>query len=288
VTYSIVARDPETGELGAAIQSKAFCCGVSTLWAESGVGIVASQSFTDPGYGPLCLLAMKGGASAEEALAGAVARDRLGAFRQVGVVSSAGDAAAHTGAGCIAEAGHVTAAGVACQANMMGSPTVWPAMLQAFAEATGSMAQRLLRALEAAQAEGGDWRGQEAGRVLVVAAQPTGRSWDDVTCDVRVDNHPQPVAELGRLVARQEALAALRKPEGRSVVDHVQAAADAGLEEQEVALAGLYAAREAGDVDAARPYFERLLAIDQRYVELVCRLPGLAELLGLEPAGPEP
>jgi len=211
-----VARDPDSGRLGAAIQSKAFACGVGTLWSEAGVGIVATQSFTDPGYGPLCLLAMRGGASAEEALAGARARDRFEAYRQVGVVSAAGDSAAHTGKECIAEAGHVTAAGISCQANMMDRSSVWPAMLQAFGEAQGSMAQRLLRALEAAQGEGGDWRGQEAGRVLVVAAEPTGRPWDDVVCDVRVDNHPQPVAELGRLVARQEALAAMREPAGRS------------------------------------------------------------------------
>lgn len=289
MTYSIVAHDAESGQLGAAIQSRAFCCGVSTLWAESGVGIVASQSFTDPGYGPLCLLAMRGGAAAEEALAGAVARDRMRDVRQVGVVSASGDPAAHTGQGCIAEAGHVTAAGISCQANMMDRPTVWPAMLQAFGEAQGSMAQRLLRALEAAQAEGGDWRGQEAGRVLVVAGEPTGRPWDDVLCDVRVDNHAQPVAELGRLVARHEGLTAMRRPEGRSPADAVQAATDAGLWPHEIALAGLHAARDSGaDPAEARVYLDRLLAIDPRYVELVRRLPGMAEMLGLEPAGPEP
>ncbi len=287
MTYSILARDAESGQLGAAIQSKAFCCGVSTLWAESGIGIVATQSFTDPGYGPLCLLAMRGGASAEEALAGAVARDRQRDVRQVGVVSSMGDAAAHTGQGCIAEAGHVTAEGISCQANMMDRPTVWPAMLKAYGEAQGSMAQRLLRALEAAQEEGGDWRGQEAGRVLVVTGEPTGRSWDDVLCDVRVDNHPQPVAELGRLVARHEALVAMRKPEGRSIADAVAAAADSGLEPHEVALAGLHAACDGGgDPAEARVYLDRLIALDPRYAELVRRLPGMAEMLGLEPPGP--
>jgi uncharacterized Ntn-hydrolase superfamily protein len=288
MTYSILARDQHTGQLGAAIQSKAFCCGVSTLWAESGVGIVATQSFTDPGYGPLCLLAMRGGANAEEALAGAVARDRQREFRQVGVVSAAGDSAAHTGRSCIAEAGHVTADGISCQANMMDRPSVWPAMLQAFGEAQGSLARRLVRALEAAQSEGGDWRGQEAGRVLVVAAEPTGRSWDDVLCDVRVDNHAQPVAELGRLVARHEALAAMRKPQGRSIADAVEAAAGAGLEPHEVALAGLHAARDGeGDPAEARAYFDNLLAIDPRYAELVRRLPGMAVMLGLEPLEPE-
>ena len=169
MTYSIVARDAESGQLGAAIQSKAFCCGVSTLWAESGIGIVATQSFTDPGYGPLCLLAMRGGATAEEALAGAVARDRSGTFARWVWCPPPATQPPTPARACIAEAGHVTASGISCQANMMDRPTVWPAMLQAFGEAQGSMAQRLLRALEAAQAEGGDWRGQEAGRVLVVA-----------------------------------------------------------------------------------------------------------------------
>ena len=129
MTYSIVARDVGTGQLGAAIQSAAFRAGVDTLWVEAGVGAVATQSFTDPAYGPLCLLALRTGSTAAQALRGAVRRDGMSAYRQVGVVAATGTAAAHTGAACIAEAGHVHRAGVSCQANMMASDRVWPAML---------------------------------------------------------------------------------------------------------------------------------------------------------------
>jgi uncharacterized Ntn-hydrolase superfamily protein len=287
MTYSIVARDSENGELGAAIQSASFGCGVATLFAESGVGIVATQSFTDPGYGPLCLAAMRYGATPAEALAGSTARDRLVDYRQVGVVSSSGEVAAHTGAQCIDHAGHVTAENVSCQANMMAGPEVWPAMLRAFTQTPGRLTERLVAALEAAQAEGGDWRGQEAGRVLVVKGEPTGRPWDDVVCDVRVDNHPQPVKELARLVARSDALRAARYPEGRSVADAVELARENGLEEVSVVLAALTAALNGGDVEEARGHLDRLLETEPRYMDMIRRLPGMADMLGLDSAAPE-
>src|SRR6185312_1974355 len=213
VTYSIVARNAETGELGAAIQSAAFGAGVHTLWVEAGVGAVASQSFSDPSYGPMCLLALRTGATAAAALAAATRRDRMSPYRQVGVVSASGTAAAFTGAACVAEAGHLHRRNVACQANMMASTAVWPAMMEAYRAAPGPMAERLLVALEAAQAAGGDWRGQEAGRVLVVRGEPSGMPWNDVVCDVRVDNHSEPVAELRRLVERGQALRAAWEPD---------------------------------------------------------------------------
>jgi uncharacterized Ntn-hydrolase superfamily protein len=287
VTYSLVARDPETGELGAAIQSAAFGAGSGTLFVEAGVGAVATQSFTDSSYGPLCLLALRAGATAADALAGAVRRDRLSPYRQVGVVAATGTSAAFTGRSCIADAGHVRRTNIACQANMMATTTVWPAMLEAFRGASGTMAERLLTALEAAQAEGGDWRGQEAGRVLVVAGTPGGMPHQDVVCDVRVDNHPKPVAELRRLVIRSQALRSWRRPgAGTSPDEAVEAARAAGLEEPHQALAGIGAAAAAGDHETARRYLDRLLACDPRYVELVRRLPGLPEALGLEPVLP--
>jgi uncharacterized Ntn-hydrolase superfamily protein len=289
MTYSIVARDADTGQLGAAIQSAAFRAGVDTLWVEAGVGAVVTQSFTDPAYGPLCLLALRTGSTAAQALRGAVRRDGMSAYRQVGVVAATGTAAAHTGAACIAEAGHVHRAGVSCQANMMASDRVWPAMLEAFAGAAGTLAERLVTALEAAQAEGGDWRGQEAGRVLVVAAEPSGTPWKDVICDVRVDNHPQPVAELRRLVERTQALHATWAPgEQASVAEVVAAAQTAGLEDVHVVLAALRAAVTSGEVDAARAHLDRLVAQEPRYLDLVRRLPGVPQLLGLEPVLPLP
>ncbi|HEY3766432.1 MAG TPA: DUF1028 domain-containing protein [Gaiellales bacterium] len=289
MTYSLVARDPDTGQLGAAIQSAAFTAGVHTLWVEAGVGAVATQSFTDPSYGPMCLLALRSGATAADALAGATRRDRLAPYRQVGVVSAAGTAAAFTGKSCIADAGHVHRKDVACQANMMASATVWPAMIDAFRAAKGTLADRLVTALEAAQAEGGDWRGQEAGRVLVVAGEPSGMPWKDVVCDVRVDNHPEPVAELRRLVSRSQALRAgwAPDPDG-SVAATVAAARAAGLEEAHVVIAALRTAVVTGEVDEARAHFERMIALESRYLDLVRRLPDVPQMLGLEPVLPLP
>jgi uncharacterized Ntn-hydrolase superfamily protein len=284
VTYSIVARDAETGELGAAIQSAAFGAGVRTLWVEPGVGAVASQSFTDPSYGPMCLLALRTGATAAAALAAATRRDRRSPYRQVGVVSASGAAAAFTGSACVAEAGHVHRRNVACQANMMASPEVWPAMLEGYLAASGTLAERLVAALEAAQAAGGDWRGQEAGRVVVVEATASGMPWNDVVCDVRVDNHPEPVAELRRLVERSQALRAAWSPGPDQTPDEAAAAARAaGLEEAHAAVAGLIVAAARGDVAAGRALLDRALAEDARYVELARRLPGVTDLLGLEP-----
>ncbi len=287
MTYSIVARDAGTGELGAAIQSAAFAAGSGTLWIEAGVGAVATQSFTDPSYGPLCLLALRTGATAAEALRGATRRDRMAPYRQVGVVAASGTAAAHTGAACVAEAGHVHRTGVSCQANMMGRAEVWPAMLAAFRSASGTLADRLVTALEAARAEGGDWRGQEAGRVLVCAGETTGMPWRDVICDVRVDNHPEPVAELRRLVTRSQALRAAWSPApGASVAEAVTTARAAGLEEGHVVVAALSAAVASGEVEEARALFDRALAKEPRYLDLVRRLPEVAEMLGLEPVLP--
>jgi uncharacterized Ntn-hydrolase superfamily protein len=287
VTYSIVARDAETGELGAAIQSAAFGAGVHTLWVEAGVGAVASQSFSDPSYGPMCLLALRTGATAAAALGAATRRDRMSPYRQVGVVSASGTAAAFTGAACVSEAGHLHRRSVACQANMMASTDVWPAMMDAYQAAVGTMAERLMTALEAAQAVGGDWRGQEAGRVLVVRGEPSGLPWKDVVCDVRVDNHPEPIAELRRLVNRSQALRAVWGPDPSLSAEEAAAAArEAGLEDGHALVAALIAAAQNGDADAARAHLDRAVAGQPRWLDFVRRFPAMADLLGLEPVLP--
>ncbi len=287
MTYSIVACDAETGELGAAIQSAAFGAGVHTLWVEAGVGAVASQSFSDPSYGPMCLLALRTGATAAAALAAATRRDRMSPYRQVGVVSASGTSAAFTGGACVSEAGHLHRRGVACQANMMATTEVWPAMMEAYQAGSGTMAERLMTALEAAQAAGGDWRGQEAGRVLVVGGEPSGLPWNDVICDVRVDNHPEPVAELRRLVERSQALRAAWGPDPALGPDEAAAAArEAGLEDGHALVAALAAAARDGDADAARAHYDRATAEQPRWGDLVRRIPAMADLLGLEPVLP--
>jgi uncharacterized Ntn-hydrolase superfamily protein len=183
-TYSIVARDPATGELGVAVQSHWFSVGPIVPWAEAGVGAVATQSFVDPSYGPLGLDLMRAGKSATEALSGLVESDAHPEVRQVAMIDARGNVAAHTGANAIIAAGHQTGENYSVQANLMESSTVWPAMADAFETASGDLAERLLAALEAAEAEGGDIRGRQSAALLVVSGEPTGRPWVDRTFDL--------------------------------------------------------------------------------------------------------
>lgn len=204
-TYSIVARDPVTGEFGVAVQSHWFSVGARVAWAEPGVGAIATQSVTDPAYGKLGLDLLRAGKSAPEALQALLASDPEREVRQVAIVDAQGRVATHTGSLCIEAAGQVQGEGFSVQANMMGKPTVWPAMAKAYREAKGDLAERLLTALRAAQAEGGDFRGMQSAALLIVKAQPSGRPWADRTFDLRVEDAPDPLGELARLVQLQRA-----------------------------------------------------------------------------------
>ncbi len=203
-TYSIVARDAATGEFGAAVQSHWFSVGSLCTWARPGAGVVATQSIAEPGYGPRSLDRMAAGVGARAALAELLEADPSAPVRQVAVVDATGGVAAHTGADCIAHAGHVTGPGFSCQANMMGPETVPAAMAAAFTEAEGDLADRLVAALRAAEAEGGDVRGSQSSALLVVPAE--GEAWR-CTVDLRVEDHTDPVAELGRLLGLHRAYA---------------------------------------------------------------------------------
>jgi uncharacterized Ntn-hydrolase superfamily protein len=200
-TYSIVARDQESGQLGVAVQSHYFSVGSIVTWAEAGVGAVATQSFADPAYGKLGLDLMRAQRTAPDTLAGLVASDSMSAVRQVGMVDAEGRAAAHTGALAIAEAGHILGDGFTVQANMMLRPTVWPTMAEAYQSTRGELVERLLSALDAAEAEGGDIRGRQSAAILVVAGKNTGRPWADKLYDLRVDDAPEPLKEIRRLVS---------------------------------------------------------------------------------------
>ena len=197
MTYSIAARDPETGELGVAVQSRWPSVGAVVPWAEPGVGAVATQSFTEQSYGPLGLAAMRSGTPAQDALESLVARDEGRDVRQVGMVDATGRSAAFTGSGCIAAAGHLTGTDMTVQANMMERPTVWPAMADAFRTSDGDLAGRLMAALRAAEAEGGDVRGRQSAALLVVPA--SGPAWA-TRFDLRVDDDRAPLNELARLL----------------------------------------------------------------------------------------
>jgi uncharacterized Ntn-hydrolase superfamily protein len=197
VTYSIVARDPATGELGVAVQTRWFNVGETVPWAEPGVGAVATQSFAEKSYGPLGLARMRDGASAPDALAALLADDPDREIRQVGMVDASGRSAAFTGTRCVAAAGQVTADDLSVQANMMERPTVWPAMADAYRSTGGPLADRLMAALFAAEAERGDVRGRQAAALLVVPA--SGPAWA-TRYDLRVEDHHAPLDELARLL----------------------------------------------------------------------------------------
>lgn len=198
-TYSIVAYDSVTGDMGVAVQSHWFSVGTVVTWAEAGVGAVATQSFSNPAFGPQGLALMKTGLDAGQALKALIESDEGRDYRQVGVIDASGKAASYTGAKNIQEAGNIVGKHYAVQANMMLSDRVWPAMAKAFEEAEGPLAERLIRALEAAQNEGGDIRGKQSAAVLVVSGQPSGKVWLDRKVDLRVDDHEQPLMEIRRL-----------------------------------------------------------------------------------------
>jgi len=196
-TYSIVARDPATGELGVAVQSHWFAVGSVVAWARPGVGAAATQSVAEVAHGPNALDRLRAGSDASSAIAAVLAGDDLARFRQLGVVDARGEAAAHTGSGCIPHAGEVIGQGFACQANMMATEVVPAAMAEAYRDHDGDLAERLLAALDAAEAAGGDVRGRQSAALLVVPA--TGEPWR-TRFDLRVDDHGEPLAELRRLL----------------------------------------------------------------------------------------
>ena len=208
-TYSIVARDPDTGQLGVAVQSHYFSVFL-VAWAEAGVGAVASQAAGDPAYGKLGLDLMRAGKSASDSLAGLLATDQMKERRQVAMVDANGQVAAHTGSTTIPEAGHLVGDGFSVQANMMLKNSVWPAMAEAYRSAKGELVDRLLAALDAAEAEGGDIRGRQSAAILIVEPKSSGRPWIDRIFDLRVDDAAEPLVEIRRLVAVRRAYIHMR------------------------------------------------------------------------------
>ena len=284
-TYSIVARDPATGELGVAVQSHWFSVGSVVSWAEAGVGAVATQSFVDPSYGPLGLSLMRAGRSAPDSLKALLAGDAQREVRQVGMVDAQGRAATHTGALCIPAAGGQQGKEYVVQANLMQKPSVWPAMARAFEAAQGDLAERMLAALDAAEAEGGDIRGRQSAALVVVKARSSGRPWADRVFDLRVEDHPLPLAELRRLVRLQRAYNHMTAGDDCVATSDWACAereygAARALEPDHAEMAFWYAVAlaTAGKLDAARPLFAQSFAADPRWRELVKRLPDVNQL----------
>ena len=279
-TYSIVARDAATGELGVAVQSHWFSVGSAVPWAEAGVGAVATQSFVELSYGPLGLDLMRAGKSASVALKALLAADTEEAVRQVAMVDAAGQVAAHTGARCIEAAGHQTGAGYSVQANLMAKPTVWTAMACAYEEAKGPFAERLLAALEAAEREGGDIRGRQSAAILIVKGKASGRPWADRRVDLRVEDNPAPLPELRRLVRLAAAYEAendgddrVAKADVAGAVAAYARAAELAPEIPELLFWQAVSLAKAGKLEAALPVFRRVFEREPRWRDLVPRLP---------------
>jgi len=284
-TYSIVARDPKTGEMGVAVQSHWFSVGSVVTWAEAGVGAVATQSIVDPSYGPLGLALMKAGKSAPEALAALLAGDAQREVRQVGMVDARGGVATHTGKMDIPKAGGVAGKDYVAQANLMEKETVWPAMARGFEAAKGDLADRMLAALDAAQAEGGDIRGVQSSAILIVKGQSSGRPWADRLFDLRVEDHAEPLKELRRLVGVQRAYNHMGAGDDCvAIKDWACAEREYGAAEvmqpdnAEMAFWHGVALATNGQVGKARPLFQKAFKADARWRELVKRLPDVDQL----------
>ena len=276
MTYSIVARDRETGELGVAVQSRAFNTGAIVPWAAPGVGVVATQSYTEPSYGPLGLDLLRAGKTPEDALAGLVAADDEPEYRQVAILDGKGRVAVHVGEACIPAAGFAAGEGFSAQANMVDSERVWESMAGSFERSEGPLANRLIDALDAAEAAGGDWRGRQAGGIIVVAAE--GEPWAR-ELDVRVDDHDDPLGELRRLVRLRRAYGAMRGPPGPDAEDL------AVLHELDRTLARIFGLTATGQMAEARELLQPLLDAEPRWTDFMRTLadrgllPHAAELL---------
>jgi uncharacterized Ntn-hydrolase superfamily protein len=204
VTYSIVARDPRTGHMGVATQTQALAVGASVPWASPGYGVIATQSMGEPMYGELGLDMLRGGLTASEVLAALRQVDPHPERRQVAMVDTGGGIDVYTGSGCVAEAGHRITDDAAALGNMVASAAVWEDMVDAFEASQGPLASRLLDALHAAEAAGGDFRGRRSAALLVVRAERTGRPWRDQVVDLRVDDAVDPLAQLDVLLDRSQ------------------------------------------------------------------------------------
>lgn len=278
-TYSIVARDPATGELGVAVQSHWFSVGSIVPWAEAGVGAVATQSFVDPSYGKLGLDLMRAGKSAPDALKALLAGDEAREVRQVAMIDAQGRVLAHTGAKDIPAAGHITGRDYSVQANLMLNDKVWPAMSRAFEKTKGDLAERMMAALEAAQEAGGDIRGRQSAALIVVTGKPTGRPWADRVFDLRIDDHLEPLKELRRLLTLHRAYnhmnagdLAVERKENEKALEEYGAAARLAPDNAEMVYWHAVALVNMGRVEESLPLFRRVFAMDKNWATLTPRL----------------
>lgn len=279
-TFSIVARDPATGELGVAVQSHWFSVGAIVTWAEAGVGAVATQSFVEPAYGPKGLALMRDGTSAADAMAKLVAADKDSAVRQLGFVDAQGHAASHTGTRCIQFAGGHVGDGYAVQANLMANDKVVPAMSKAFESTKGDLTDRMLAALDAAQAVGGDIRGCQSAAILVVSGKRSDTPWAERKIDLRVEDSAAPLVELRRLVTLARAYdhmnqgdLAVEKNDMKGAAEHYGTASRMVPDSIEMVYWQGITFAGKGDFEHALPLLRKAYSSDPVWVELTRRMP---------------
>lgn len=279
-TYSIVARDSETGEMGVAVQSHWFSVGSIVAWGEAGVGVVATQSFVNPSFGPRGLDLLKKGMTAQEVVELLISTDEGRDVRQLAIVDSKGNSFAYTGSKCISEAGHFVGNGYSVQANMMLNNTVWNAMSKAFENTKAPLAERLIAALEAAQNEGGDIRGEQSACLLVVRGDATGNLWEDRLIDLRVEDNPDPVNEIKRLLKVYRAYEhmnkgdlAVEKNDMNLAMDEYNAAMEMFPENLEMKYWTAVTLANTGQIEKSLPMFKEIFSKDSNWKELTKRLP---------------
>lgn len=280
-TFSIVARDPLTGEMAVAVQSHWFSVGTTVSWAEAGVGAVATQSFVNKSFGIRGLDLLSRGLTAQEALDILLKDDEGREVRQVAIVDTMGNIATHTGKGCIQYATQIQGTQFSVQSNMMLTDKVSKAMAEAFENSNGkTLAERMLLALEAAQKAGGDIRGKQSAALLVVPARTEGKPWDERTVDLRVDDSNEPIKELRRLYTVHLAYQhmnngdlAVEKNDMNKAMNEYNAAMllmPGNLEMQYWTAVTLANNKQ---VDKALPIFKKVFAKDKNWKELTRRLP---------------
>ncbi len=277
-TYSIVAYDSTTGQFGAAVQSHYFKV-ADVIWLEPTVGAVATQSLVDFNYGPLGLDLLRHGKTAAQALGGLLVTDPQHQVRQVAIIDRNGAVAAHTGDKCIAYAGHHVGHHYSVQANLMRDSTVWGAMARAFETTQGDLAERMMAALEAAEAEGGDIRGKQSAAMVVVTGKPTGLPWKDRLVDLRVDDSPEPLKELRRLLNINRAYDHMNKGDDFIAINDIEAAnreyaraAELAPGNPEIIFWHAVTLVSAGKVEESLPLFKKVFAAGEEWRVLVPRL----------------
>ena len=278
-TFSIVARDTVTGEMGVAVQSHWFSVGTSVVWGKAGIGVVATQSFVNPSFGPRGLSLLENGLTPKMAVETLLELDEGREVRQLAILDVNGNVEAYTGKNCIVAAGHIVGDNFSVQANLMDKNTVWPVMAEAFKNAKGTLAERMLAAMDAAQNEGGDIRGKQSAAILVVKAKSNGNNWEDNVVDLRVEDNENPLKEMRRLLTIHTAYDFMNKGDLAVEVGDNQLAKAHYMKAQQLNPNNLemkywYAVTLAnnGELNEAKAIFKNIFKQNSKWKELMPRL----------------